>query len=141
MIERALILFVAIAVVAVVILMVRLWARRCASKARLEFIGDALPIPLSSAPVALLSFGNAFCETCRRSQKPVVESISAQYAGKVCVLDIDTFAHADLARQMRILTVPSTVIVTSGTIQHVNYGLASFEKLDIQVRSVLESSA
>ncbi len=138
--DRLLVVLLAIALVVLVGLIVRWWTRRTAAAVR----AHRAPLPHlateTTAPVTLLNFSSPHCGTCRRVQKPLVDKVSAQFPDQVAVVEVDALAQADLARAYHVLTVPSTVILTGNQVQDVNYGLASAETLDRQLRAALTAS-
>ncbi len=135
--DRLLVVLLVIALVVLAGFIVRWWTRRNAAAVRARL--SPLPHPTTeiTAPVTLLNFSSPHCGTCHRVQKPLVDLVSAQFADQVAVVEVDTLAQADLARAYRVLTVPSTVILTGNRVQEVNYGLASAETLDRQLRAAL----
>ena len=135
--DRLLVVLLAIALVVLAGLIVRWWARRTAAAVRAHLVPLPHPTTGTTAPVTLLNFSSPHCGTCHRVQKPLVDLVSAQFADQVAVIDVDALAQADLARAYRVLTVPSTVILTGSQVQDVNYGLASAETLDRQLRAAL----
>ena len=135
--DRLLVVLLITALIVLTGLIVRWWTRRTAAAVRARL--SPLPHPTTeiTAPVTLLNFSSPHCGTCHRVQKPLVDQVSAQFADLVAVVEVDTLAQADLARAYRVLTVPSTVILTGNRVQEVNYGLASAETLDRQLRAAL----
>ena len=138
--DRLLVVLLAIALVVLAGLIVRWWTHRAAAAVRAQLAPLPHPATRTTAPVTLLNFSSPHCGTCHRVQKPLVDKISAQFADQVAVIDVDALAQADLARAYRVLTVPSTVILTGSQVQDVNYGLASAETLDQQLRAALTSA-
>lgn len=135
--DRLLVVLLVIALVVLSSLVVRWWIRRNAAAVRAHLAPLPHPTTETTAPVTLLNFSSPHCGTCHRVQKPLVEQVSAQFADQVAVVEVDALAQADLARAYRVLTVPSTVILTGNRVQEVNYGLASAETLDRQLRAAL----
>ena len=135
--DRLLVVLLVIALVVLAGLIVRWWTRRTAASVRAHLAPLPHPATETTAPVTLLNFSSPHCGTCHRVQKPLVDKVSARFADEVAVVEVDTLAQADLARAYRVLTVPSTVILTGNQVQDVNYGLASAETLDRQLRAAL----
>lgn len=135
-------LFVLLAVTLIVLagLIVRWWTRRTAAGIRTRLAPPPHLTTETTAPITLLNFSSPHCGTCHRVQKPLVDKISSQFADQVVVVDVDALAQPDLAGAYRVFTVPSTVILTGRHVQDVNYGLASAETLDRQLRSALTSA-
>ena len=135
--DRLLVVLLAIALVVLAGLIVRWWTHRAAAAVRAQLAPLSHPATGTTAPVTLLNFSSPHCGTCHRVQKPLVYLVSAQFTDQVAVVEVDALAQADLARAYRVLTVPSTVILTGSQVQDVNYGLASAETLDRQLRAAL----
>lgn len=138
--DRLLVVLLAIALVVLAGLVVRWWARRTATAIRAHLAPLPHPATETTAPVTLLNFSSPQCGTCQRVQKPLVDKVSAQFPDQVAVVEVDALAQADLARAYHVLTVPSTVILTGNRVQDVNYGLASAETLDRQLRAALTAT-
>ncbi len=138
--DRLLVVLLVIALVVLAGFIVRWWTRRNAAAVRAHLAPLPHPATESTAPVTLLNFSSPHCSTCHRVQKPLVDKVSAQFAGQVAVVEVDALAQADLVQAYRVLTVPSTVILTGNEVQDVNYGLASAETLDRQLRAALTAT-
>ena len=138
--DRLLLVVLVTALVVLAGLIVRWWIRRTAASVRARLAPLPHPATETTAPVTLLNFSSPQCGTCHRVQKPLVEKVSAQFANQVVVVEVDALAQADLARAYRVLTVPSTVIITGNRVQEMNYGLASAETLDRQLRAALTAA-
>ena len=138
--DRLLVVLLAIALVVLAGLVVRWWVRRNAAAFRAHLAPLPHPATETTAPVTLLNFSSPQCGTCHRVQKPLVEKVSAQFPDQVAVVEVDALAQADLARAYHVLTVPSTVILTGNRVQDVNYGLASAETLDRQLRAAITAT-
>ena len=138
--DRLLVVLLAIGLVVLAGLIVRWWTRRTAASVRAHLAPLPHPATETTAPVTLLNFSSPHCGTCHRVQKPLVDLVSAQFADQVAVVEVDALAQADLAQAYRVLTVPSTVILTGNRVRDVNYGLASAETLDRQLRAALTSA-
>ena len=138
--DRLLLVVLVTALVVLAGLIVRWWIRRTAASVRARLTPLTYPATEIAAPVTLLNFSSPHCGTCQRVQKPLVDKVSAQFADQVAVVEVDALAQAGLARDYRVLTVPSTVILTGNRVQDVNYGLASAETLDRQLRAALTAA-
>ena len=138
--DRLLLVVLVTALVVLAGLIVRWWIRRTAASVRAHLAPLPHPATETTAPVTLLNFSSPQCGTCHRVQKPLVDKVSAQFPDQVAVVEVDALAEADLARAYRVLTVPSTVILTGNRVQEVNYGLASAETLDRQLRAALTAA-
>ena len=138
--DRLLLVVLVTALVVLAGLIVRWWTRRNAAAVRAHRTPLPYPATETTAPVTLLNFSSPHCGTCHRVQKPLVDKVSAQFDDQVAVVEVDALAQADLARAYRVLTVPSTVILTGNEVRDVNYGLASAETLDQQLRAALTAA-
>lgn len=81
----------------------------------------------------ILYFTTAACSICRTHQEPALRRLR----GGVEVRRVDAIAEAALARRFDVITVPTTVVVGSdGVPAHVNYGFATVERLEGQLRGL-----
>jgi hypothetical protein len=88
--------------------------------------------------VRILAFSSADCTQCHTLQQPALRRLQALRGSEIDVLEIDARLSPNLARRYHILTVPSTVILDpAGEALAINYGFASFEKLQTQVAAAL----
>lgn len=99
----------------------------------------------TAAPVSavrILAFHTVDCRQCFTVQHPALERLQAARAGKVQVIDIDAIAEPEIARQYRVMTVPTTVVLDhTGHAQAVNYGFANTHLLLQQVDLILAADA
>ena len=126
--DRMLILLIALAG------MGGLWLAWRALKSRLrrsihvdrEILEDAYP--------TLLYFHSDDCAPCRLQQTPILASLQKDLGDCVHFRDYDALAHPELARQYRVLTVPTTVVIApDGKVVAINYGVARADKLQRQL--------
>ena len=83
---------------------------------------------------ALLYFYTDDCAPCRWQQSPILVSLREALGESVRFQEYDAVAHADLASRYRVLTVPTTVVVTpAGQVVAVNYGVTQAAKLKRQI--------
>lgn len=98
--------------------------------------------PLQDLPagkVRILAFSSPDCTQCRTLQRPALHRLQA-LSSEIDVLEIDAPAAPELAGRYHILTLPSTVILSStGEALAINYGFASFEKLQAQIEAAFPS--
>ncbi|HEY1348335.1 MAG TPA: thioredoxin family protein [Ktedonobacteraceae bacterium] len=88
--------------------------------------------------VRILAFSSADCTQCHTLQQPALRRLQTLRGSEIDILEIDAPLWPDLARHYHILTVPSTVILgLSGEALAINYGFASFEKLQTQIAAAL----
>lgn len=132
LIERALILAVALALTAIGVC---LW--RCVLQRRLARLADSgAPLAVrelvSGHAPAILYFTTAECAQCRFQQSPILEQLAQRV--RVAVYTIDAVAQQELANFYGVMTVPSTVVL-SPKLQPVamNHGLATPEQLSRQL--------
>jgi len=108
----------------------KLWLRR---GIRME--GDALGI---EGPT-LLYFSSDACAPCRLQQAPAVASLRQVMGKRAHFQEYDAIEYQDLARQFRVLTVPTTVVLSScGDVVAVNYGVTDADKLQHQLEEAVE---
>jgi thioredoxin 1 len=69
---------------------------------------DDLKNVLTSGKPILVDFGANSCLPCRQ-MRPILKEISKEYAGKTEVLIIDVYKYQNLARQYKILLIPTLV--------------------------------
>ena len=82
----------------------------------------------------LLYFTGEYCTVCKFQQSPVVETIMNKFGNAIAVKQVDVSDTPELARQYKVLTLPTTVILTpEGQVKHINYGVAPQTKLEMQL--------
>lgn len=95
-------------------------------------IGDR--IAASGIPT-ILYFTTEDCAQCRAYQQPALEALQ-KIVGNLMVRKLDAVREKAMASRFNVMTVPSTVVVSAdGTVQAVNYGLATTETLRRQLVS------
>ena len=88
---------------------------------------------LAGQPV-LLYFTGPYCAVCQFQQTPIVEQLKARWGDLWALQKIDVSQEPQLASQYKVLTLPTTVVLdANGQVAHINYGLASQEKLETQL--------
>lgn len=126
--DRLTILLVAIAGMAVLWLAwrgIKLWLRH-SIRVDQETLNDDKP--------TVLYFSSPDCAPCHLQQSPILTSLHETLGDCVSFQEYDAVAHPDLARRYRVLTVPTTVIITPhGEVVAVNYGVTRAEKLQRQL--------
>ena len=69
-----------------------------------------------SSGTILIDFFAPWCGPCKM-MAPILEDFAEEYAGKVKVYKVDVEAQASLADRLRILSVPTLMVVKDGKIQ------------------------
>lgn len=91
--------------------------------------GDELKQALTGGKPVLVDFGANSCLPCRQL-RPVLKEISAEYSEKAKVLVIDVYKYQDLAREHKVLMLPTLVFFDSkGKETFRNVGLMEKEKI------------
>ena len=68
---------------------------------------------VAAAPLAMVDFWASWCGPCKMLS-PVVESIAAQYEGKVLVGKVNVDEEPDLARRFGVMSIPTVVFLKNG---------------------------
>ena len=91
-----------------------------------------LALPSGHNPT-LLVFSSDRCAPCT-TQEIYLEKLEPDLQGNISVEKIDVDLDRELADQLGIFTLPTTVLVDrSGQVRHINYGLTSAVKLEQQL--------
>ena len=81
----------------------------------------------SDLPVAV-DFSAEWCPPCKLLA-PVLEQIAKEYEGKAIVAHLDVDQAQDLARQYRIMSVPTVIFFKGGEAVNSSVGLVPKQKL------------
>src|SRR6202140_4495645 len=139
MVERAIVLAVAAAVVAAIILTARWWSRRGLTGLRrtpAEGLWTALGASADGRP-PLVVFSTPSCTVCRTAQYPAVESVEASFGSALRVLRVDLSRQPAAAAGFEVLTAPSTALLTGdGRVGSFNHGFAPAEQLSAQLSAL-----
>jgi thioredoxin 1 len=102
----------------------------CSMGGSSDWIG-ATPLEeaLSNGKPTVAEFGAATCIPCRR-MKPVLEELVAEHGDKLNLSFTDVRIHTDLAREHKILGIPTQVFF-DGTGQEVSRHVGFWPKEDI----------
>ena len=69
-----------------------------------------LPALLSKKAPILLEFGRGWCKPCKY-MKPILDDMSAVYAGKAIVMTVDMDVNKDMVRDFKIRMMPTQVFL------------------------------
>jgi thioredoxin 1 len=90
---------------------------------------DELKQALTSGKPVLVDFGANSCLPCRQL-RPILKEIAAEYSEKAKILAIDVYKYQDLAREHKVLMLPTLVFFDSkGKETFRNVGLMEKEKI------------
>lgn len=96
----------------------------------------------SGSGVRVLAFSSEDCGPCHTLQRPALERLLDERAGRVSVTEIDAPTAPEMTRRYAVLTVPTTVVLdATGKARAVNYGFAPTAKLLAQVDAALGAHA
>ena len=114
-------------------ILVRAWAR-LRRAARVNRMREP---ELSAGRPTILYFTADYCTVCRYRQKPALEALKGALNGSFRLVEMDAVEEAALAKRFGVLSLPTTVVLAAdGTVGAVNYGFATRDQLDAQVRSL-----
>jgi hypothetical protein len=100
-------------------------------------LAESLPGP-QGGKIRILSFSHAACTQCHTLQQPTLRRLQALRGEEIEVVAIDASGSSELTRRYRILTLPSTVLLTpAGEVVAVNNGFANLHTLRQQIDSSL----
>ena len=83
---------------------------------------------LDSAKVALLDVSATWCGPCK-AIAPVVEEISEELAGRIEVFNADAEENPGLAKKLRVMSIPSLMIMKEGKVTARQVGFQSAPEL------------
>jgi thioredoxin-like negative regulator of GroEL len=82
----------------------------------------------------ILFFSGAACTICHTAQRPALERLTATLDGRVGVREIDVAEEPGLAREFKVMSLPTTVVLDGeGRARAVNVGFASTQLLRSQL--------
>ncbi len=86
---------------------------------------------------ALVYFTTPTCAPCKTIQRPAIQRLKNLMGENLQVVEIDAASQPDIASQWGVLSVPTTFVLDKdGKPQHVNHGVATYEKLLRQMGSL-----
>ena len=144
MVERALVLAAAALAVVATVMLARWWSRRGMAGLRTapaEGLWTALGTSPDGRPL-LVVFSTPSCTACRTTQHPAIETIEATYGSGLRVLRVDLSRQPAAAAAFRVLTAPSTALLTrDGRLGSFNHGFAPAGRLAAQLSALGASPA
>ena len=124
--ERLIITLIIVGVLALLWLVWQLYKTRLMQS--IDSAGEVAGKPV------LLYFTGEYCTVCKFQQAPIVEKLAQKFAGTIAVQKVDVSAQPELAGRYKVLTLPTTVVLTpQGQVAHINYGVAPQSKLEAQL--------
>jgi thioredoxin 1 len=139
MVERALVLAIAAAAIALTVFLTRLWLGRGVAGLRTK-PAEGLWTALGTAPdgrPSLVVFSTPSCTVCRTEQHPAIETVQASFGSALRVLRVDLSRQPAAAAAFKILTAPSTALLTGdGRVDSFNHGFAPAERLTAQLSAL-----
>ncbi|MBE5796076.1 MAG: thioredoxin [Clostridiales bacterium] len=84
----------------------------------------------------LIDFWATWCGPCRMLA-PVVEEVSAQYEGQVAVGKVDVDKCPELAKQFRVMSIPTLILFKDGKIVDQKLGFMPKSALEEMIRKAL----
>ena len=88
--------------------------------------------------VTLLECGAPWCAPCRL-QRPIVESVARRYLGRVRVIPVNVDAEPNLARRLRIRSIPTLILFANSREQQRLEGLHPAEAITEALRGALSA--
>jgi thioredoxin-like negative regulator of GroEL len=144
MVERAVILAVAAVAVSAAVIAAQWWSRRGVARLRTS-PAAGLWTALGASPdgrPSLIVFSTPSCTACRTAQYPAVEAVEASFGSALRVLKVDLSRQPAAAAAFRVLTAPSTAVLTGdGRLGSFNHGFAPADQLSAQLSAVGASPA
>lgn len=84
----------------------------------------------------LVDFWAPWCGPCRMIA-PVVEELSQQYAGDVAVGKVDVDKCPDLAKQFRVMSIPTLILFKDGQVLDQKLGFQPKAALEDMIKKAL----
>jgi thiol-disulfide isomerase/thioredoxin len=90
---------------------------------------------------AILYFTTPTCVPCKTTQRPALARLQERLGSSIQVIEVDASQRPELADYWGVLSVPTTFIIDSkGRPRRVNHGVASAEKLHMQLKEIERKS-
>jgi thioredoxin 1 len=96
-------------------------------------------IILKSPLPVLVDFWAPWCVPCR-IMSPIVDTIAAQYAGRLLVSKVDSDQNPDWAERLRVRVIPTLLFISGGQVLDQQVGVASYESLQQMVDHFLDTA-
>lgn len=90
----------------------------------------------SKMPI-MVDFFATWCGPCKMLS-PIIEQISDEYDGKICVKKVDIDESPDLAQKFEIMSVPMLVFFKDGEVKKRESGFMSKEQLKNIINTTFE---
>ncbi len=84
-------------------------------------------VETSDVPV-VLDFGATWCGPCKKLE-PILDELSASYAGKVRILKVDVGEAPGTAQKHGVMSVPTVIFLKEGKLVHRFSGVESKDKI------------
>jgi thioredoxin-like negative regulator of GroEL len=82
----------------------------------------------------ILYFSGAACTICHTAQRPALDRLRSAVDGRVSVREVDVAVEPDLAKQFKVMSLPTTVVLDAeGRARAVNAGFAPERVLQRQL--------
>jgi len=92
------------------------------------------PATAPTGKPTLLYFTADYCTACKFQQSPIIQQLVDKLGQAIAVAKYDVTQHPDLASRYKVLTLPTTVVVSAeGQVAHINYGVTQQAKLEKQL--------
>ncbi|MBQ7197278.1 MAG: thioredoxin [Synergistaceae bacterium] len=83
---------------------------------------------LDAAKIALLDVFATWCGPCK-AIAPIVEELSEEYAGKVEFFKADADENGELAKKLRVMSIPNLILFKDGKVASRHVGFQDAEEL------------
>jgi thioredoxin-like negative regulator of GroEL len=116
-----------------VIVIAALALRAAQGRQRRALVGEVVGV--ATGRPSILYFSGAACTICHTAQRPALDRLTSAVDGGVDVREIDVAESPALAREYRVMSLPTTIVVdAAGRARAVNAGFAPAPLLERQLR-------
>jgi len=85
---------------------------------------------VENGKLVLVYFTTPTCAPCKTIQRPAIQRLKSLMGDNLQIVEIDAASQPELASQWGVMSVPTTFVLDkNGKPQHVNHGVATYEKL------------